>query len=206
MELREYIKIIRRYGKLFWAVVILATAFAFILTKIQPQTFLASTTLTVNKSGAIKQSQTDYYLFDNYYNIQSSGLYSQIIASWFESPAVVKEIYTKADVLLPPVSQKKLSKIFKAVREEPATINVTLSGTNKNELDKLINSAADTMQDKTNEIGKSDKDNVYDIVKFTPVITETTPNLLLNTIIGLLSGIILGVILVLATAYLREEK
>lgn len=206
MELREYYKIIKRYWKLFWVVVIVATAFAYIFTKIQPQTYLASTTLTVNKSGAIKQSQTDYYLFDNYYNIQSSALYSQIIVSWFESPAVVKEIYTKANISLPPVSQKKLSKIFKAVREEPATINVTLSGTDKNEIDKLINSAADTMQEKTNEIGKSDKDNIYDIVKFTPVITETTPNLLLNIIIGLISGMILGAILALATAYFREEK
>lgn len=206
MELREYFRIIGKYQWLFWAVIIVMVVATFLFSRFQPKSYLASTTLTVNKSSALKQSQIDYYLFDNYYNIQSSGLFSQIVTSWFESPAVVKEIYKKADIPLPEVSQKKLIKIFKAVRKEPATINVSFSGSDKDETEKLINAAAEVMQEKTNELGKADRDNVYDIIKFTPIVSETTPNLWLNTLIGLLAGLILGVIFVLAIDYFRGGR
>ena len=108
MELKEYFKIIGRYKMLFWTLVIITGLAAFLWSRYQPQSYLASTTLTVNKSSNLTQSELNYYIFDNYYNVQSSGLFSQIVGSWFESPAVVKEIYKKADIELPNISQKKL--------------------------------------------------------------------------------------------------
>jgi len=206
MELREYFRIISRYGKFFWGMVILATLAAFLLTRFQPQTYLASTTLTVNKSSHLKQSEINYYLFDNYYNIQSAGLFSQIVANWFESPALVKEIYEKSGLDLPKVSQKKLSKTFKAVREEPATINVSLTDTDKSKIERLINASAQVMQEKTNELGKADPGNTYDIIKFQPIVTQTTPNLWLNTLIGFFVGAILGIIFGLGIDYFRKEE
>lgn len=205
MELREYFKIIGNYWKVFLGMILLTTVATIIFTKSQPQTWLAATTITVNKSTILKQSQTNYYLFDNYYNVQSSGLFSKIVTSWFGSPAVVKEIYTKADLALPQISQKKLAKTFKAVWTEPATIEVSLSGSNKDEIEKLINASTIVIQDKANELGKSDKENIYDIVSFTPIVTETTPNLLLNTIIGLIAGILFGAIFALAIDYFSQS-
>lgn len=206
MELREYIKIIAKHWKSFWLIVILATVGTFFYTTMQPPAYLASTTLTVNKSSVLKQAQVNYYLFDNYYNVQSSGLFSQIVTSWFESPALVKEIYTRAKLPLPAVSQGKLTKIFKAVRTEPATINISYVGSNKEEAEKLINAAADVMQEKTNELGASDREGIYDIVKFTPVVTDATPNIWLNTIIGLIAGLIFGIIVALGINYFRAGK
>lgn len=205
MELKEYFKIIGRYGKVFLGLVIITGLATFLFTKFQPKSYLASTTLTVNKSSSLRQSEVNYYLFDNYYNVQSSGLFSQIVVSWFGSPAVVKEIYDKAGIIIPNVSQKKLVKTFKAIREEPATINVSLSGTDKAETEKLINASAALMQEKTNELGRADKENVYDIVKFSPIVTDTTPNLWLNTLIGLLAGAILGAILALSVDYFKRD-
>ena len=206
MELREYFKIVGRYKWLFWGTVTVLVVATFLFTKLQPRSYLASTTITVNKASALKQSEVNYYLFDNYYNVQSSSLFSQIVTSWFGSPAVVKEIYIRAGIDLPNVSQRALSKTFKAVRVEPATINVSLSGADKEKIEKLINAAAEVMQDMTNELGRSDRENVYDIVKFAPIVSETTPNLWLNTIIGLIAGILLGAILALAVEYFKKES
>ena len=206
MELREYFRIIGKYKLVFWGTIIILTLGAFIFTKMQPRAFLGSTALTVNKSSSLKQSEVSYYLYDNYYNVESSALFSQIITSWFGSAAVVKEIYEKAQLPLPSVSQRALSKTFKAVRIEPATIYVSLAGGDKEKIEKLINAAASIMQDKTNELGRTDTENVYDIVKFTPIVTDTTPNIWLNTLIGLLAVILLGAIVALAVDYFRKES
>lgn len=206
MELREYFRIIGKYKLVFWTAVIVLTIGAFLLTKMQPKSYLASTTITVNKASTLKQSQVSYYLYDNYYNVQSSSLFSMIVTSWYDSPAGVKEIYAKAGIPLPDISQKALRKTFVAARVEPATIHVSITGTNQEELEKLINASFEVIQAKTNELGRSDTENVYDIVKFPPITTETTPDLWLNTLIGLVAGVLLGAILALAVDYFRKES
>lgn len=205
MELRDYFKLIGKHKVIFWTIVILCGLSAFIWTKVQPKSYLASTTFTVNKSSSIKQKDSTTYLFDNYYNIQSAGLFSQIVTTWFESPSMVTEIYQNAGITVPNVSQKKLSKTFKAIREEPATINVNLVGTSKEDLNKLLNSAAVVLQQKTNDLGKSGE-STYDLAKFTPVVTDNSPNMILNTIIGLFAGLFLAIILVLGVEYFKEDK
>ena len=206
MELREYFRIIGKYKFAFWAVIIVLTLGAFLFTKMQHKSYLASTTITVNKASAMKQSQVNYYLYDNYYNVQSSSLFSMIVTSWFDSPSLIKEIYTKGGVHLPDISQKKLSKTFKAARVEPATIHLSLTGSDQDDIGKLIKSATSVVQDKTNELGRSDRENVYDIVTFDPIVSETTPNLLLNTLIGLIAGVLIGAVATLVIEYFKVEK
>lgn len=205
MELKDYFKLIAKHKVVFWTIVVLAGISALVFTTAQPKSYLASTTFTVNKSSSIKQKDSTTYLFDNYYNIQSAGLFSQIVTTWFESPSLVTEIYNNAGIPVPNVSQKKLSKTFKAIREEPATINVNLTGTNKDDLNKLLNSAAEVLQDKTNELSKNGE-TIYELAKFKPVVTDNSQNLILNTIIGLFAGIFLAVLLVLGLEYFKEEK
>lgn len=205
MELRDYIRIIGKYFAVFIIITILGGLAAFAITKTQPKTYIASTTFTVNKSSSFKQADVPFYLFDNFYNVQSAALFSQIVATWFESPSLVQEIYQKAGVEVPNVPQKKLSKAFKAVREEPATINVSITGTDRDVIDRLINASAEVLQEKTNELGKG-SENFYKIVKFEPLINENNPDIFLNTLIGLISGMILGAIIAFAIEYFKGTK
>lgn len=205
MELKDYLKMIGKNLAVFWIVVILCGLSALVWTIVQPKSYLASTTFTVNKSSSLKQRDSSYYLYDNYYNVQSSALFSQIVTTWFESPSLVTEVYQKAGIEVPAVSQKKLAKTFKAIREEPATINVSITGTNKDELEKLIAAAADVLQEKTNSLSTSGE-AFYDLAKFKPVVSDNSPNLILNTIIGLFTGLFLGLILTLGIEYFKNEK
>lgn len=205
MELRDYFKIVGRYLVLFLIIVILSGASAFWWTKSQPQSYLASTTVTVNKASTLDQKNVNYYLYDNYYNVQSAGLFSQIVVSWFESPSLVEEIYQKANVALPNIAQSKLSKTFKAVRQEPSTINVSISGTNKDELNKLINASTEVLQTETNKLSP-DSASAYELATFPSIVTNNNPNVILNTLVGLIAGILVGFFLILGIEYFRSEK
>lgn len=205
MELKDYLKIIGKFKFIFCTIVILCGVSALVWTKLQPKSYLASNTYTVNKASSSNQKDVSFYLYDNYYNVQSAALFSQIVTTWFESPSLVKEVYQKAGLPVPSVSQKKLSKTFKAVRAEPATINVTITGTNKDELEKLLNSASNVLQSKADELSKNGE-NIYELAKFSPVVTDNSPNLLLNAIIGLFAGIFLGIIVTLGIEYFKEDR
>jgi len=205
MELRDYFKLISKNLTVFLIITALGAISAFWWTKIQPKSYLASTTVTVNKGSSLKQKEINYYLFDNYYNVQSSALFSQIVVSWFESPALVKDIYLKAGLTVPNISQKKLAKTFRAARQEPATINVSIGGTSQADLEKLILATTDVLQEKTNELGKN-SESFYELAKFTPIISDNSPNLMLNTLIGLFAGLLIGLITVLGIEYFKNEK
>jgi capsular polysaccharide biosynthesis protein len=205
MELREYFRMVGKHSAIFLIIVILATLAAFVFTKLQPDSYLGSTTLTVNKGSSYKQKDVPFYLFDNYYNVQSSGLFSQIVVNWFESPSLVKEIYDKAGVPLPNVKQSDMSKIFKAVREEPATINLSVIDADKETVSKLINAASSVIQEKTDDLGKN-SESFYEISKFPSLVTSNNPNIVLNTFIGLIAGLLLGVIFTLGIEYFKSGK
>lgn len=204
MEIRDYFKLIGKHWVIFLIIVVLGGLSASIWTKTRPQSYLASTTVTVNKASNLKQQDVNYYLYDNYYNVQSAALFSQIVVSWFTSPALVKEIYEKAGVPMPNILQSKLGKIFKAVRQEPSTVNLSVSHVNKEEAGQLIVAATDVLQDETNKLSKN-SDSLYEIAKFAPIISDNKPNLILNTLIGLVAGFLIGLILILGIEYFKEE-
>lgn len=206
MELRDYVKIIGRHLGVFITVIVLTVVATVIFVKTQPTSYLASTTFTVNKASSLKQKDINYYLFDNYYNVQSAGLFSQIVGTWFESPSLVKEIYQKAGLPVPDVSQRKLAKTFRTDRQEPATINVTITGTDQAELGKLITAAADVLQEKTDELGKSSNETFYEIAKFTPIVSENKVNWPLDMVIALIAGGLIGLIMVFGIEYFKGGK
>lgn len=203
MELKDYLKIIRKHIWVFVIIAILTTGFAVIFTKTRPISYTAITTFTVNKGSSLKQSQANYYLYDNYYNVQSAGLFAQIVSQWFNSPAVVTSIYQNANITVPDVSQSALGKTFKATYSQPAVIDVSISGKDQDQLQKLMNSAFQVLQGKTNELGQNDN-AFYQLAKFDPIVTRDQQNLPLNTIIGLIAGLILGALVALSIEYFKE--
>lgn len=207
MELRDYIKIISRHFWIFIIVVILSTIFAIFLTKTRPTTYTAATTYTINKGSTLKQSQVNYYLYDNYYNLQSATLFSQNVQLWFSSPAFVAEIYKNAGLALPDVSQKALGRIFNATYQIPNTIQLSVKGTDANQVQTLIDSAFKVAQEKINQSGDTNDDTAYyQLNQFDPILNQNKSNLILNASIGFFSGIILGLLITFAVSYFKEEK
>lgn len=206
MELRDYVKIIGRHFWVFLVIVILTTGFALIFTKTRSTTYTALTTFTVNRASTLKQSQLNYYLYDNYYNEQSATLFAQTAQTWFKSPAFVTAVYQTAGLPLPNISQKSLGKTFKVAGDTTAVFNISLTGANKDETAKLMAAADNVARAKIKEQGSSDDTTFYQLNKFDAILSQDMSNLTLNVAIGLFSGLILGILVALAIAYFKAEK
>ena len=205
MELRDYISIIFRHIWVVVIVIILATLSALFFSRGKATTYTASTTFTVVKNSILKQSQVNYYLYDNYYNIQSANLYAQTVANWFSSPSFTSEVYQKSGITDASLSQKELGNTFTATYQLPTNVNVVITGVDKDTITSLINASGKVVSEKTNQLGQS-QDAYYEITNFSPVVTENKPSVKMNVVIGFVSGLILGILAALATFYFKREK
>lgn len=205
MELRDYFKIIGRHIWIVLVIVIVAVVSAYFFNRGKAMTYTASNTFTVNKSSTLKQEQTPYYLYDNFYNVQSADLFAQIVAKWFVSPSFTESVYQEAGIPSRDLSQKALGDTFLAAYQVPATVNVSVTGENKDNVTKLMTAAAKVAQEKTDELGQG-QSSYYTITNFAPVVSENKPKLKTDLLIGLISGVILGILAALAIFYFKKEK
>jgi len=198
MELRDYLKIIKKHYLLILLVTILAGASSFVFTLASPVIYDTSLSLFITPSAS---QDTQDYKYDGYYAIKASELFSDTVKQWLESPEVVVEIYKKAEIDLELTSLRKLRKIFSAYKMSPQYVEVRFKAKNKEEAQKVTNTIPLVLQGKTHELTGAAKDVSFNIRGANPVIVENIPKPLLNSLIGLISGFVLGVFIVFFKEY-----
>jgi capsular polysaccharide biosynthesis protein len=95
MELKEYIKIIKKRSKLILVVATITGSFAFLFSTIQPVKYETSLSLFINKN---ETQETDDFKYDGYYALQASEIIADSIEQWLKSPEFVNAVYQKAQV------------------------------------------------------------------------------------------------------------
>lgn len=207
MELRDYLKILGQS----WLSIALITLIVAVLTAVwsvaQPIKYESAITMMVNKPNTVPQRSANYFQYDKYYSIQASSLFADTLTAWLSSPSTAKEIYEKAGLTVPNVNLKKLGRIFKPRRMPPVALSVTVTDQDLDKAEKLVNAAADVLEEKTEQQRKGDDpDHYFTLISGSVVTAEAKPDLLLNTLIGLVGGFILGLIVAFLRAYLRQAK
>jgi len=207
VDLKEYIRLIRRNLILFLVIALIVPAVALIWTWRMPLSYNASVSLSLNKPSPVRQKDVSYYLYDDYYSVQAAATFIDTVAGWFASPSIVTQIYQKSGIATPNISLKKLSKIFsiKKAYQFSNSLDVTVTSGDKDEAQKLISSAADVIKAQNDEIkAQSKSDTFFTITSSSPVVYEVKPPIITNTLAGLLIGLILALTVVFVKAALRE--
>lgn len=207
MELKEYLRII---GKRIWILVvcvIIITLASFLFTRSQPIVYYGSLSgyILVTDSIATSPTKDDYFKYDNYYALQASTLFADTIVSWIQDPVNVSEIYQQAQVDLPTDELKKYARLFSVRKGDPATIYVTLNSKNKNDVETLLSSTKSFLQTKTQSwLDKGLIKNVA--IDFNePIVVAQNPQVGLNSLIGVIAGIIVGLALIFFTDYMLRK-
>lgn len=205
-EFQNFFEIIqKRIGILILTVIVLTLATYFLTVKQSP-TFQATATIVISRKSVVDQTKVSYYIYDNYYAIQASGLLTDTILSWLTSASTVVEIYQKAEVPVPEKNASKLSKIFKS-KKQGLTSNVaelSLSGRNKDEVNKLMQTALVIVGEKAPQLGQTST-NPFEISTFGPQILTLKPPLLLNTLIAFIASIFLGLFFISLSEYFSKK-
>lgn len=199
MELKEYLKIIRKNSRPIIAISVIVAVSAFLFSVLQPLKYEASLSLFVNKD---KTQETDDFKYDGYYALQASEIIANSVAEWLKSPEVVNSIYQKAEVACYFKNIKSYTKKFAVKKMSAQYIEVKFETNNEEDAEKISLAIAEVIESKVKNIGENSKQELSFLIESgKPVIIESRPNAFLNLIIGLISGLVLGIFVVFGKEY-----
>ena len=199
MELKEYLKIIKKNSKLILTISIITAVSAFVFSATQPAKYETSLSLSVMKD---KTQTTDDFKYDGYYALQASEIIAASIEQWLESPEVVNAIYQKAEINQDFKNIKSYTKRFTARKMSTQYVEVKFESKTRKEAEKISVAVVEIINAKAEKLKKSSEQEVsFSVSSGNPVIVENKPDAILNLIIGLISGLALGVFVVFLKRY-----
>jgi capsular polysaccharide biosynthesis protein len=199
MELKEYLKITRRNLKLIITISIITAVSAFVFSVAQPIKYETSLSLSVIKD---KTQTTNDFKYDGYYALQTSEIIADSIEQWLKSPEVVNAIYQKSEVNQDFKNIKSYTKKFTAKKMSSQYVEVKFKSNTIKEAEKISVATSEVINAKIEKLQEtSDQEISFLISSGDPVIVENRPDAFLNLIIGLISGLALGVFWVFGRRY-----
>lgn len=204
MELKDYLLIVsKRLWLLIVSIVVVVVGVYFITVR-QPESWDGSLMINIIKKA--ETTDTKNYQFDKFYAIQASGMFADTVVSWLSDPNLVISVYNKANIEVPNISISQLAKVFNARKVLPSSVQMQYTSANYDDIAPVLNAAGDLVKGKTQDLVKLDPTNNFDVKYDSPAVLKTPSNLVINLIIGFISGIFLGLILVFAIEYFRPSK
>lgn len=204
MELKDYFKIIKQSLAVIIALFVLGGLGGYLWAKKQPIKYETSASAVVDKpSTAAAAGET--YRYDKYYALQASGLFADSLAAWLSSPSGVHEAYEKAGLPVPEISLKKLSQTFRVNREPTSSLVVSIVDTDQSRSEKLANAAMSALEEQlTAQRSDEDPDQFFTLAKNQVVTGKVKASPAVNSVLGALGGLILGLIYAFGRAYLKD--
>ena len=207
MDLRQYLFVLQRGSGIIIGITVVFTLVVSAFIYFGAPKFEAVTSVTVDRQNSVAQKDANYYLYDNYYSQQSSGLLADTIINWMASPSVVKSIYARAGVSLPPVRKiSALGKIFTVRKLPPATVNISVSNDNETRSQLLVQSAVAELKARSLELNQDGNSNRIELRATNVVSAVVKPFWALNLSINIMTGLLLGLFVVFIRDILHQPK
>lgn len=194
MEISDYLTMIKKNISVFVLMIILFGGLTGYFTATQKPVYQTSIAVDITRHQSQKQTDVDYFQYDNYYNTQAAGAISNNIAGWFSSASVVSEIFVSAGYEKPEGSLKDISKIFTAKKKvaDSSVIDISYSSDDATKAGVLIKKAGEIVRSKVAEYNKTDSSGSFDVFVSEPVVVETPKMTALNSIVAAIVGLFLA--------------
>lgn len=197
MNTQVYQNVFRRRLPTVIAVTVIVALLAMLTTWLLPERYSVSVSIAVNVSD---RQITPDYKFSRYYGAQASEKFSETVASWFQSPEVVQRIFERASLDPGTTSLRNLSKIFKSESLAAQNVEVDFTTTSREEAAKLLTAIKDEVSQKTADLNQ-EEEAAFETIIAEPIVIPKERDYLLNGVVGLIVGVILGLALAAAREY-----
>ena len=204
MELKEIIRFLLNNTKI---VIGFGLFFAFLGAGVYfapPGRYLAEGSFYVHRQ--VEIGVEEHFTYEGYYGQQAALSYTNTVIWLFEDASIKKQTLEDLNI---PADEKNLRKINKQVRTKkpaPQLVNLTVKGATPVEAEGLWTALSDnTLQ--TAQTLNAEGDPLLRITAVgDPVVRKIYENILINTALGLILGLIAGTAIAALVQYRKEEK
>ncbi len=199
MEIKEYLKIIRKNLALFLITTVGVTLAILSYFYFQPITYDTSLTLNITRSGIQKTSD---YRYDDFYRLQADEKFADTIVEWLASPRIVADIYAKAGENKKGLDLKKLAKKFSVEKRSTQIVAVSFSSSSPKSAQKIANSLVKILSQNTQELNKNQQEaNWFQIMAKKPITAKHNFHYKIIFLVALAVGIFLSFWVVMIKYY-----
>ena len=193
MELKNHWQIIKKYRWLIIGAGILLMIAGFLIGLPQPAKYETTTSFSIIAKNNNDSPEQTYYL------LKSSELIGDTLMSWTITPDVVAKIFESSNIV--PIEHGiNLENFFHAKRYSPQNIIIKFIAPDKDSAQKLANNLIQAFNYKSTQ-----EWNDFYIQASEPAIIVKELNRELYSVIGLLSGTMLGLIFAHLSWYFKEN-
>ncbi len=191
MEITDYIAMIKKNAVVFVVMIVLFGGLTGYFTAISKPMYQTSVAIDIIRHQSQKQTDVDYFQYDNYYNTQAAGAISNNVAGWLSSASVVSEIFTSTGYERPVGSLRDIGKIFTAKKKvtDSSVIDVSYSSEDSVKAEKLIRKVGEIVKVKVAEYNRTDSSGTFEVFVSEPVVVETPKMTALNIIVASIIGL-----------------
>jgi len=202
MSTKVYSGVFKKRVTAIIIVAVVVTVLAVVGTALLPEQKSVSLSISVDVSD--KQDTPDYK-FSRYYGAEASEKFATTVASWFQSPEIVQRIFESAQLDPGTTSLRKLAKIFDAEPLSAQNVEVDFTVASAADADKLLGAIDEMVSEKTALLNEDDE-AVFVAKLADPIIVDKERSLLINGVVGLIVGIILGFALAVFMEYWHKTE
>jgi capsular polysaccharide biosynthesis protein len=201
MELKEYLRIIRKNLNLFLGVVLLVVLVSFGYFLLRPKTLKVALDFDVTRTG---KEVTSEYQYDNFYRLQADDKFAETLVQWIKSPEMVAEILKKSGMEDKSDNLKTLTKFFSAEKVSPQVVTVSFLVRNYEEADRLGGAMEEALGKNIQNLNEEqNQENWFKLVKRGPIVRPNSFSPEIVLIISILFGVLLGFWIVMFKHYLE---
>jgi len=200
MELREYIKIVR---KSLPSLIILAAGFgglAFLVSQQLPTTHTASLTFYVKRQAT--EAREDYYTFDGYYSQQAAEKFTETVVGFLKSKDILLASAKLANL---PTDQESLGQLegsIKIKQVAPQLVNLGVKQEEAEMAKTFCTSLAQATTERINLLNQTgDKSISVDLLNTEPLVDKNEPHTIVNTLVGILTGALIALLYIFLKEY-----
>lgn len=200
-ELRELVKILKKYRYFLIAPTLLGLVLSLAWTAFTPEYYRANATLYVYRT---QESLSDqFYTYEGYYSQQASKEYTDVVIGLLKSPDLARLALEKADS--DNSNPDYLLKSLKVKKTAPQLISLTVTKSTAEEARELLVSLAKAVSERAQSLNKEgNRGVIVSLVKEDPLILKLNKDFGLNITIGSFAGLILGLTLTFTISYLKK--
>lgn len=199
MEIKEYLKIIKKNLTLFLITTVGVTLAILSYFYFQPITYDTSLTLNITRSGIQKTSD---YRYDDFYRLQADEKFADTIVEWLASPRIVADIYAKAGENKKEIDLKKLAKNFSAEKRSTQIVAVSFSSSSPESAQKISSSLIKILSQNTQELNKDQQEaNWFQIIAEKPLTAKHNFHCKIILLVALAVGVFLSFWVVMIKYY-----